>query len=113
MLHVFARINIFMIQFELDSNARRAQSDFAIHPTAEIFGEPASLLSMTALWAAAEGGCEAIIDQAIRSPPRDEWPSVNNAIGLNFRSERLALQSARGWPGQARPRPRESAYIIA
>jgi hypothetical protein len=38
-----------MIQFELDSNARRAQSDFAIHPTAEIFGETASLLSMTAL----------------------------------------------------------------
>jgi hypothetical protein len=84
MLHAFETINISMIQFERDSNARRAQSDFAIHPMAEIFGKPASLLSMTALWAG--GGREAIIDQAIRSPrlpPRDERPSVNNAIGLN------------------------------
>jgi hypothetical protein len=35
-----------------------------IHPTAEIFGETALLLSMTALRAAAEGGRKAIIDQS-------------------------------------------------
>ncbi len=38
-------------------------SDFAIHLTAEIIGEAAPLLSMTALWAAAAGGREAIIDK--------------------------------------------------
>jgi hypothetical protein len=31
---------------------------------AAIFGEADALLSMTALWAAAEGGREAIIDQS-------------------------------------------------
>ncbi len=38
----------------------KSQSDFAIHPTAEIFGETDALLSMTALRAAAEGGCTQI-----------------------------------------------------
>jgi hypothetical protein len=37
-------------------------SDFAIHPMAEIFGETDTLLSMTALRAAAGGGRKAIID---------------------------------------------------
>jgi len=41
----------------------RTMSDFAIHLTAEIIGEAAPLLSMTALWAAAAGGREAIIDK--------------------------------------------------
>ncbi len=39
-------------------------SDFAIHLTANIIGEEDPLLSMTALWAAARGGREAIIDKS-------------------------------------------------
>ncbi len=44
--------------------ARFVFIEMAIHSTADIIGEPGSLLSMTALWAAAEGGRGAIIDQS-------------------------------------------------
>jgi hypothetical protein len=39
-------------------------SHFAIHPTAEIFGEADALLSRMHLRCAAEGGGEAILDQS-------------------------------------------------
>ncbi len=44
------------------------QSDLVIHPTADIFGEPDALLSMTALRAAAEGLAKQSLTKAIRSP---------------------------------------------
>jgi hypothetical protein len=62
----------------------RTMSDLTIHLTADIIGEADSMLSMTALQAAAGGGRKAIIDNIdplakLAAKTRDEWQAVSSS----------------------------------